>query len=937
MKTDTIYAVVDIETTGTSVNDGDRVIQIGCAFVQSGRVINRYSTKVNPGRTIPNNITHLTGITNKAVSHAPYFDDIAGSLYAMLQGTVFVAHNVNFDFPFLNAEFSRVGYPTLTISAIDTVTLTQILFPTLTSFRLRDLSAHFKIEHDQPHTADSDADATAILLIDLLARLRELPINTLRQLIALHLSLPADTATMFQTALTMARRQTTKLPAGQYVRARLVLHEPDPIKPVDLGQPRAFPKSKVAKQRQWGTVIDWRDGQAKMMNAIFNNYSHPDTHNLIIEAPTGIGKSLGYAVPFAYLSQTGTATVISTQTTLLQEQFMTETVPKLRQMLPFAFNVVVVKGSHHYLDLARFSAVLNVPDHSQQSQFLKARILVWLLDTRTGDLDELHLNSYRAPLFDEITHRGLASLSKQNPFYEDDYLRRLDNRVRQANLVIVNHAYLSQNAAQLETLLGHQPFLLVDEAQHLPDVAATRHRETVRFHDWISLLHHAQANIFNQHEHHLTAMFDEDSAATNALRQLSTILVRLDADLDQFAQALYRQFLMGAQMTAKGTRIVEQLVDNAALRQLFHNESGAFAALMGARTPLQTNLGKLRRRFAANQRKWLPSDQALMHEFEQTLAQIDGLFAQLQLFYEQLGEEKTSHVYWLKQNQYGDSTSLELSGGLLMAAGWLSDHVYQHFQRPTFTGATLFTSSRANYLMAQLDLDKDVTTTKRLPEAFDYEHQARLFVASDAPAMNLGRPDVQYHYWAATIAKLAMATKRQTLVLFNSLAAIGEVYRELTHGLLDETQTVYAQGVTGSREKNLKRFTTENNAILLGAASYWEGIDLPNEALELVIITRLPFDSPTDLLVAATNAQLEANGHNPFYASALPKATLRLRQGIGRLIRSETDRGVVVVLDARLTAKRYGLTMQKALPKSLRVTNQSTAEIIKQTQNFFRS
>ena len=122
----------------------------------------------------------------------------------------------------------------------------------------------------------------------------------------------------------------------------------------------------------------------------------------------------------------------------------------------------------------------------------------------------------------------------------------------------------------------------------------------------------------------------------------------------------------------------------------------------------------------------------------------------------------------------------------------------------------------------------------------------------------------------------------------------------------------------------------------MGAASYWEGIDLPKDALELVVITRLPFDAPTDLLVAATNAQLEAKGHNPFYSSALPKATLRLRQGIGRLIRTDNDRGVIVVLDPRLITKRYGGTMQKALPDALPVIPQGTAEIIKQTQNFFK-
>ncbi|GKT02664.1 helicase C-terminal domain-containing protein [Furfurilactobacillus entadae] len=935
MNNDTTYAVVDIETTGTSVKDGDRVIQIGCAFIRHGKVIDHYSTKVNPGKPIPGNITHLTTITNKDVAQAPYFDDLAGSLYAMLQGTVFVAHNVNFDFPFLNAEFARVGYPSLQIPALDTVTLTQILFPTLTSFRLRDLSAYFAIEHDHPHTADSDADATGILLIQLFERLASLPVNTLRQLVNLNLTLPADTASVFSDALDFARQHPRKLPAGQYVRNRLVLHEATAIKAVDLGQPRAYPKSKLAKQKLWGTALGWRDAQAKMMNQIFNNYSHEDTKNLIIEAPTGIGKSLGYAVPFTFLSQTGKATVISTQTTVLQEQFMTNTVPKLRAMLPFDFNVVAVKGSHHYIDLNRFAASLTIPEHSQQSQFLKARILVWLLQTETGDLDELHLNSYRAQLFDEICHHGLASINEKDPFYEDDYLRRLDQRIRQATLVVVNHAYLTTHAPQLDNLLN-KPYLLVDEAQHLPDVTTINQRTTVKFHDAMSLLHHAQANIFNQHDHHLTALFKDDSRATTVLNNLAGILLKLDADTDQFAQSLYRQFLLTAQVSAHGQRLVEQLVDNAALKTLMNQTDGVFSDLLKGDQQMMTVLALLTKQFTAQSKKWLNSDVALMHEFSTTVDRIHELLDQLREFSEQLGDPATTNVYWIRQSQYGDSASLELSGGLLMAGGWLREHIYSHFQRPTFTGATLFTSSRANYLMTALDLDKDETATKRLPEQFDYKKQARLFVATDAPAIAINHPEIQSTYWAETVAKLVKESDRQTLVLFNSLAAVNAVYGALTHGLLPAKYAVYAQGVTGSREKNLKRFTTEDHAVLLGAASYWEGIDLPEHALELLIVTRLPFDAPTDLLVAATNARLEATGHNPFYAAALPKATLRLRQGIGRLIRTETDRGVIVVLDPRLMTKRYGTTMQKALPTGLTAIPQRTSEIIKQTQNFFR-
>ena len=188
-----IYSVVDLETTGTSVSHGDRIIQVGCVLIQDNEIINHFETKINPRMSIPRPITQLTGIKNSDVRQAPLFEDVAGTLYSLLSGTIFVAHNVNFDFPFLNAELERAGYPELAIEAIDTVTLSQILMPTAKSYRLRDLTSTLSIEHDHPHSAVSDAEATGHLLIDLLQRLKELPTLTLEKLLELKLNLPQQT------------------------------------------------------------------------------------------------------------------------------------------------------------------------------------------------------------------------------------------------------------------------------------------------------------------------------------------------------------------------------------------------------------------------------------------------------------------------------------------------------------------------------------------------------------------------------------------------------------------------------------------------------------------------------------------------------------------------------------------------------------------------
>lgn len=202
MNSQTVFAVVDLETTGTDLHAENRIIQFSCSLVQNQQIIKTFSTDINPERSIGYRITQLTGISAERVASAPTFDQVAAQIFQLLNDTVFVAHNVNFDFPFLNMELQRAGgYPELDNLAVDTVTMSQILLPTLTSYRLQDLSAYFNIHHLQPHSADSDATATARLLTVLINQLHQLPTVTLSQIVNLNPDLPWETMTVFKDEL----------------------------------------------------------------------------------------------------------------------------------------------------------------------------------------------------------------------------------------------------------------------------------------------------------------------------------------------------------------------------------------------------------------------------------------------------------------------------------------------------------------------------------------------------------------------------------------------------------------------------------------------------------------------------------------------------------------------------------------------------------------
>lgn len=421
---DTVYSVVDMETTGTDINNGDQIIQFSVVFVQNGKVIDSYSTYVNNGEEIPQEITKLTGISEKTIKNAPTFDQLAPIIYKKLKNTVFVAHNVNFDFPFLNNSLEQVGYPTLDNDAIDTVTLSQIFFPTLTSYRLSHLSSYFHILHDHPHSSFSDAKATADLLLIIYNKINSLPIDTIKSILEINLDLPQQTndfiKSIYQEKLS---KNNNALLSDDLVNVEGLILRKHQIK-LNNNQEidKKFPKTKHQKQLLLENKFKWRESQSKMMNLIYRNYtdSQKTTDNLLIEAPTGSGKTLGYLLPMAFIAAKGKPVVISTATIALQEQLSQILKYEINDYFGFNLNTSILKGKNHYIDLSRFVNNLVVNDDNKLSQFIKAQILVWLTETTTGDLDELHLPT-EAAILKQISYQS-GKNNFDNEFGEYDFL-----------------------------------------------------------------------------------------------------------------------------------------------------------------------------------------------------------------------------------------------------------------------------------------------------------------------------------------------------------------------------------------------------------------------------------------------------------------------------------------------------------------------------------
>lgn len=922
LKASNTYAVVDLETTGTNLDGSQRIIQFACVLVEAGQIVNQFSTLINPLRPLSPEVEKLTGLKQKDLKKAPSFDEVAASIYALLQGTIFVAHNIQFDYRFLNLELERVGYPALELKGIDTVQLAQILLPTQLSYRLGDLGKALKIEHEHPHHADSDAYVTAKLLLLLLAKLRELPRDLLVTLNKLAGELVYDTGACFKEALAQ-KDETEILDADLLQVAGIILKRPHFQSGAKLTM--TYPLTEQEKRQQFTEIIDYRSEQVRLMDDI-EEFSHSKARYFLAQAPTGLGKTLAYLYPAAYLALGGQKVVLAVPTNTLQEQVLTTSIPIIEQLVG-KLRVVTLKGSQNYLNLEKFWQSLRQAQ-GKYTRIVQMKILVWLSQTETGDLTELHLLKTKDSFFEQISHQGIEGLDKTSPFYQVDFVRRQEVATKNADIVITNQSYLLNHANDFASLGA---LLILDEAQHLIDLAASYNRQVLDL-DAIKIL---ADSLLVKMESQVSLSFEQLVATGFMTRYSYQQIKHYTQVIDHSVMDVRSRLIQYFYRKEAGNEIY---LSNNKLRGFVKAHLGEIKQIEFAFEKLLNLNSKLEGEFIQASRK-----QALTQEEEGLLLDYFTLVTSFnkelsqwsQLDLELIETKQNKGITWLSLNRSQANAHLRLNFGLLEGKDYLATNIYQKFAKVILLGASVLTPKTKSYVLNQLDLPADLKI-HTYKSQFNYRKQAQVLVARDAPTVD----QLEYsQYLVQTINQIVTESPRQTMVLFNSLEMVAKIYQGLVELGLTAKRDVLAQGINGGVNKLKKRFALSQtkDSILLATGSFFEGIDLPEDKLELVIVTRLPFTPPDSLYNQVRYQRLKAAGKNPFSVLALPEAIIKLKQAFGRLIRTKNDRGVFVLLDSRFVTKRYGSEFNQAFPKECSLQVVLTKQVVKEVKDFFES
>ncbi|MFS1663755.1 bifunctional DnaQ family exonuclease/ATP-dependent helicase [Streptococcus sp. zg-JUN1979] len=809
------YAVVDLEAT--SAGSQAAIIQVGIVIIEGDRITKTYSTDVNPHETLDEHIVQLTGISDEQLSLAPDFGEVAAQIFELIEDCIFVAHNVTFDANLLAEQLFLEGYE-LRTPRMDTVELAQLLYPTYDKYNLAYLAEVLGLDLSQAHTAIADAYATAQLFLRLQQKAQSLPKEVLGQLLVL-----ADNL-LFESRMLLdeAYKKAHYLDNPDYkICHGLVLYRPhQSLTPKVLSEDFALNMAQLS--------LEARPLQSMVADAI--------TKQLTTQAPTFIEAQAGIGKTYAYLlallaSRLDEQLIISVPTKILQDQLMAKELQSILDV--FGIEAISLKGPRNYIKLdAFYQSLQEVSDNRLINRF-KMHLLVWLTETRTGDLDEIKQKHRFESYFDRLRHDG--QLASSSLFSEFDFWFSQYEKAKYAPLLVTNHAYFLERV-QDDKAFARGKYLVFDEAQTLV----------------------SRLDQFSRQRLDMTSLLEDLSKLSKTCQDVlqKRILESLIFELSYLVEHYHK------------TKISEIAIEHVKnIRELIAESS----------------------------------------------APLDALRA--------LFDERYSS-FWFSCDNLEDKRVVVLQA---------ATSELLHF--PSFLPET----KKCYFISATLSISQEVSLADLLgfSEAelicFSKEKlaQQKLFIDETMPDVPRGK-DEEYITAIAQRLKSLLALGHPILVLFTNKATMLEVSEMLEVWEIKHL----TQDKNGPSQNVKQRFDKGESLLLLATGAFWEGVDFVSADRMIEVITRLPFDNPSDAFSKKITEYLTKQGKEAFSAYFLPAMLLRLRQAIGRTMRRTTQRSAVLVLDKRIVTKSYAPFVLEALEKDYEISCQNFDKSLVEIEKF---
>ena len=863
----TSYAVVDLETTGPKFEEGGRIFQFGCTIIEQGEIVTQVDLYINPETTIPYDIQQLTGVDKKEVKQAPYFDEIATTIFQLLDGKTFVAHNISFDYTYLVESFRELAGIEWSAPCVDTVQLAQICYPTIESYRLQDLTQLLKIPHQQIHSAGSDAYATAQLFLNCLEELKQLPTSTLQQMSLFADSLMAETGQVIHDCC-----QNTLSSLKEFTFIDGFALNPIVEKEENDEQTKKWNALELYQQLVEKKVIETQPLQVRLIEFMLErlNYGHSISW---LEAEAGIGKTLAYLLVSLQVQSQNHPIWIATSTILLQQQIVEQEIKPLEEILGVSLPITTVKGQEHYISLSGLAEVLEKYEQyqNQKSALTVIGLLKWLAQTTTGDLSECNSLFYHREIWEKITRKE-KNLSKM------DFYRRAIRNARNSKLVITNQAFLVQylkQAPQRDNFV--KPIVMIDEVQQLEHVLENQEQKLLEF----DALWQIQTEW---NEYHLESYLEMSSSQEHQSRQINRRLLEI-CDL-------YEEWMQIVRKESYPTSVI--LLSTEEWKRSIHYQT------LEAVKSACIDLLKQSFEFEGNNelvQKTHVCLQKIVQEMVLLLKQEEGYVA-------------VSSV--LRKGQY--SLRIESMKSALKTWGEIQPYMHQ------FIGISatipIFTPLFHSIVKKEEGLF--------LPKTYqNFEHY--VLIPTDLPTPSIIVTPERVELLASQLIEIYQRKQGRCLVLVHSI----EMLEELEKVLLEYPKIpLLVQRTNQSSRKVQRKFQQQDSVLLLGVYSFWEGFDSGDVSIDQLIIPKLPFPNPTQLQQRVIAEEMKLQERHYFQDYALEKMLQQFYQGLGRMNRPHQEKAEIWILDSRSIHSPYANRVMECIPNQARVYSQTFRKLL---------